>query len=397
MKFTRKITKALFEPKVDLTGKRLVVDREAGTIAARVYSFGQKYSTNDRITAPRNINVDAAHIGDADDVEPGFKVGNLAMHVMHAGSDLTAAQAAEWYNNTDTAIARGRYSVDDEGVRFDGTLFDDIDESKLDRLTASAPSGDWRWKAGAMLRRPEDMETAACDFVGSCMVNVPGFSPTYSQSPMTPMRLVASAESDELVLIDSSLVAAADGVTQEDVQEAWRDAHPQERSGGDSGEVSCDYCCWIEEFYVEPRKVVARIGDDHVEATWDTDADGNITFGAEVPVEKAWVPKESTVDEDENLTASAGGDGACGDGTCCGGECKGGKGAADAPDAEALAAAAALVAANGEQLGLDEAAVAALTAASDATPASAETEAIAQLRADVDAIAQIVHDAILSM
>lgn len=304
MKFVRKITRDLFEPKADISQRRVVVDRESGTIAARIYSFGEVHSGRN-VKAPRNVNI-TANIGDVD-LEDGttLKAGSLPMGTLHAGETLTAAQAAKFYEDTGTQIARGRYSQDDIGVRFDGVLHEDISESDLDRLTASAPSGDWRWKAMTMLRKPSDMEMAPCDFVGSCLVNIPGFSGEYTNAPMTPMRLIASADSDEMVLTD------------------------------------------LEEI--------------------------------DMP-------------EDEKQT--------CGDGVCCGGACKdvpAGEGPAEkAPDRESLVAAAALLAEHAGELGLDEDTAASLTAAAS-SQADTSGDSLAKVREDLNSLAQILHDAIMSL
>ena len=165
------------------------------------------------VRMPRNVNLEAAHVGHANlDDGSALAVANLPMGTMHAKQGLTAAQAAAMYENTGTSVARVRYSIDETGIRADGMLFDDVDQSTIDRLVASAPSGDWR--ALSMVRRPEDFEHTPSDFAGACIVNIPGYSSTFSQSPATPMRLVASA--DSMILFDGepemdSLVAAAHG------------------------------------------------------------------------------------------------------------------------------------------------------------------------------------------
>lgn len=220
-----KTPRSHFSPQLPLDERRINVDRESGRIAARIASWDSVYSGTS-IRVPRNINVDAAHIGDADTDEGTIKVGVLSMDTVHAGDSLTAAQAAEWYANTGKQVAKGVYSVDDTGIRFDGVLYSDLEEAKLERLTASAPSGDWRWKAAARILKPADMEHAPSDFAGACIVSVPGFSDTYSKDARTAMSLVASAESDEMLLYedesieggsievetveDNSLTAAAD-------------------------------------------------------------------------------------------------------------------------------------------------------------------------------------------
>lgn len=189
-----------FQPTLSLAERRINVDPDSGRIAVRIARWEDAHSgLPGAVKMPRRVNVEAAHVGRAR-LEDGsdLAVANLPMGTVHAPQGLTAAQAAQLYENTGTSIARVRYSVDDEGIRADGLLFGDVDEQVLDRLVAAAPSGDWR--ALSLVRRPEDFEHTPSDFAGACLVNLPGYSDTFSQSPATPLRLVASAAS--MLLID---------------------------------------------------------------------------------------------------------------------------------------------------------------------------------------------------
>jgi hypothetical protein len=193
-------TRESFSPTLPLTDRRINVDLATRRIAVRIAGWNDAHSgLPGAVKMPRNVNVEAAHVGHVA-LEDGstLPVANLPMGTMHAKQGLTAAQAAAMYENTGTSVARVRYSIDEEGIRADGLLFDDVDQSTLDRLIASAPSGDWR--ALSMVRRPEDFEHTPSDFAGACIVNIPGYSSTFSQSPATPMRLVASA--DSMILFD---------------------------------------------------------------------------------------------------------------------------------------------------------------------------------------------------
>jgi len=184
-----------FLPRLSLGDLRINVDKMTRRIAFRIASWNDVHSGHEaRVRMPRKVNVDAAHVGHAD-LEDGsrIKVATLPMHTMHAAADLSAAQSAIWYENSGTGVARVRYSIDDEGIRADGILYEDITDEQLDRLTASAPSGDWR--AASLVRAPQDYEHAEADFAGACIVNVPGFSGSFSKDARTPLRLVASATS----------------------------------------------------------------------------------------------------------------------------------------------------------------------------------------------------------
>jgi len=206
-----------FVPHLSLDAVRVNVDRATRRIAARIASWDDVHSGHAaRVRMPRRVNVDAAHVGTATmDDGASIRVATLPMHTTHAGADLSALHAAMWYENSGTGVARVRYSIDDDGIRADGILYDDITDEQLDRLTASAPSGDWR--AASLVRAPQDYEHAEADFAGACIVNVPGFSGSFSKEARTPLRLVASATSiiafeGEQIMSDA---AVTDTVTEE--------------------------------------------------------------------------------------------------------------------------------------------------------------------------------------
>lgn len=193
----RKPSVADFAPSIALEGRRVAVEygKDARRIAVRIANFGETHSGfGPMVKVPRNVNVDAAHVGVADLSDgSSVRVATLPMHTTHAPTDLKAMHAASWYEHTGTAIARGRYSIDEHGVRFDGVLYDDVDESTVDRLTASSASGDWR--SAVAIKRFADYEHTPCDFVGACVVNIPGFSDTFHQAAGERFALAASAHS----------------------------------------------------------------------------------------------------------------------------------------------------------------------------------------------------------
>lgn len=184
-----------FQPSLDISSRRIAVDPATRRIAVRIASWEDVHSGYPgRVRMPRSVNVDAAHVGAAL-LEDGssLRVATLPMHTTHAPNDMSAMHAASWYENTGKGVARVRYSTDEVGIRADGVLYDDITDADLDRITASAPSGDW--KIASAVRRPQDFENAHADFVGACIVNIPGFADSYSQDAATPLRLAASAGS----------------------------------------------------------------------------------------------------------------------------------------------------------------------------------------------------------
>lgn len=201
----RRLTLADLSPSLDLEGRRVRVDEGTRRIAVRVANYGEVHSGfGPEVKVPRNANLDAAHVGSAD-LEDGshVRVAVLPMHTPHAPTDLTAMHAASWYENSGTAVARGRYSKDESGIRFDGVLFDDIDDAKVDRLVAGSVSGDWR--AAIALKSFGDFEHAPSDFVGGCLVNIGGYSDTYRQAPAERFALVASAAGDFISIEDGTM------------------------------------------------------------------------------------------------------------------------------------------------------------------------------------------------
>lgn len=331
----KKLKAAAITPSLSLEGRRIAVDEDTRQIAVQVARFGETHSGfGPQVKVPRNANVEAAHVGVAElDTGEETRVAVLPMHTPHAPQDLSVMHAASWYENTGTAVARGRYSVDDEGIRFDGELFDDITDEQLDRLTASSASGDWR--SAIAIKDFADYETTPCDFVGSCIVNIGGFSDTYTAAPAQRYALVASAAAGEdLRIIDGGALQAAsigvDGLSSEDIRTAWREHWsalnpPAPSTGSGMAEASVDGTwSWVEDIFLAPQYIVASVGDTkYVRADWSVGADMQINFGPATQVERqvSWVPVEES-----NMTKQLTASGDCkGDCTTCDGSCGGEK------------------------------------------------------------------------
>lgn len=235
-----KLTLADFAPSLDLTGRRVNVDRDGRRIAVRVARYGENHSGfGPKVPVPRNANLSAAHVG-TEDLEDGssVRVAVLPMHTPHAPRDLQALHAAAWYENSGLGIARGRYTSDDEGVRFDGVLFDDVTEAQMTRLTAGSFSGDWR--GAVAIKKFSDYEHVPCDFVGACLVNIGGYSDTYTPGDAQRYALVASAAGD-LISIEDTTMTFKPGETTPD---------PTLQAGGgctDGGCSTCDGSCGGEK------------------------------------------------------------------------------------------------------------------------------------------------------
>ncbi len=161
----------------------------------RIAQFGEVHSGfGQQVKVPRNVNVNAAHVGVADLIDgSSLRVAVLPTDTVHAPADLSALHAASWYEKSGKGVARVRYSIDADGIRADGLLFDDIDQGAIDRLTAASASGDWR--SAVAMKRFEDFEHTPSDFVGSCIVNIPGYSDTFTQATGQRFSLAASANS----------------------------------------------------------------------------------------------------------------------------------------------------------------------------------------------------------
>lgn len=326
-----------FQPTLALDDARIAVDRDTRRIAVRVASWDEVHSGfGEKVRIPRKVNVDAAHVGNAELADGSkIRVATLPMDTVHAPRDLASLHAAAWYENSGKGIARVRYTVDDEGIRADGVLFDDVEDAQIDRVLAASASGDWR--TAAAIKRFSDFERVPADFVGSCIVNIPGYSDTFSKSAGQRMSLVASAGGEQHTLVasahsvltiidatDTALTAASigiDGISDQDVRNAWEELYRAEKKAtvATPGDACCDSYSWVREFYAEPRKIIVDVENTSFEVPWGVAADGTIVFGDRTEVEQLWVPKGATIMGD-TLTAAGDGEGeGCGEGcTNCG-------------------------------------------------------------------------------
>jgi hypothetical protein len=90
-------------------------------------------------------------------------VGQLTLAGGHADIMASAAQAAQHYDNTASAIADVHAGEDDFGIWVAGALRPGTTPEQIRVLRASAPSGDWRPINNSL------------ELVAVCQVNVPGF------------------------------------------------------------------------------------------------------------------------------------------------------------------------------------------------------------------------------
>lgn len=90
--------------------------------------------------------------------------GPLTMGTDHAGAELFAPEARDWYANTGLAFADVRASDGALGIWTCGLIRPSVNEYQLQVIRASSLSGDWR-------RVGVDLE-----FIGALAVNVPGFA-----------------------------------------------------------------------------------------------------------------------------------------------------------------------------------------------------------------------------
>lgn len=112
-----------------------------------------------------------AHQGETETAEGTMvATANIGGGAGHASMEAAVSHAADYYANTSTQLMRVKYGEDETGLWFSGSLWPDVDELEVARIRASAISGDWRflgqWRQTSL----------GHDFVGSCLVNIPGFS-----------------------------------------------------------------------------------------------------------------------------------------------------------------------------------------------------------------------------
>jgi len=232
-----------FKPALSLDDRRINVDPETRRIAVRVARWDETHSGfGEKVRIPRKVNVDAAHVG-VTELGDGvtMRVATLPMETMHAPRDLAALHAASWYENSGKGLAKVRYSVDEEGIRADGVLFDDVDEATVDRVLAASASGDWR--SAMAIKRFSDFEHVPADFVGSCIGQVPGFSDTFTKAAGQKFALAAYAH---------TIVSFED--EEEDIMD--EDETTTVTAGGEGCDGTCESCGCGAVDQVEPAPTV---------------------------------------------------------------------------------------------------------------------------------------------
>lgn len=100
--------------------------------------------------------------------------GQITLGTGHANLHMTAARAAEHYDNTGTVAAHVTVGEDDHGIWVAGALSPALDEERVRELRGAKLSGDWRSLNGNL------------ELVAVLAVNVPGFP--------VPRVLIASAD-----------------------------------------------------------------------------------------------------------------------------------------------------------------------------------------------------------
>lgn len=95
---------------------------------------------------------------------------NIGGGAGHYDGNGDPVAAVEHYDNTNTQLMRVKYGEDEQGLWFAGSLWPDVSELDVERIRATALSGDWRWVSGY-----RTTTSGAYDFTGAVLVNIPGF------------------------------------------------------------------------------------------------------------------------------------------------------------------------------------------------------------------------------
>jgi hypothetical protein len=125
---------------------------------------------------------------------------NIGGGAGHASMEAAVQEASEYYANTSTQLMRVKYGEDETGLWFAGSLWPDVSELEVAHIRSSAISGDWRflgqWR----------QTNLGHDFVGSCLVNIPGFSMANAGDLATERGYaVPIAASAAIVVIDTNV------------------------------------------------------------------------------------------------------------------------------------------------------------------------------------------------
>jgi hypothetical protein len=219
--------------------------KDAGCIVepdGRIYGYLAHWGsvlmdgTNDRWKAPRSKNGYAfAHTGDTQlDDGTVLKTANLGGDFGHAPTgegSLSATQ--DFYENTQTQLARIRYGEDEHGVWFAGSCWPNISEFDIAKLRASARSGHW---AAVGDWRDLSSGRSGYELVGACLVNVPGLK--YARADKAASGVLSLTPFAKF----STIPAATDVVLHPDRALEWDADEAEQRvrawaSGDGSGNV----------------------------------------------------------------------------------------------------------------------------------------------------------------
>jgi len=112
-----------------------------------------------------------AHVGetvtaDGSTITTAIIAGNMP----HVGEGIDSQNVPDLYANAGKQMMRVRYFETPDGLAFAGALMPGLTDADVERIRASALSGDWRY-------HPQWRYTASggYDFSGTILVNVPGF------------------------------------------------------------------------------------------------------------------------------------------------------------------------------------------------------------------------------
>jgi len=148
------------------------------------------------VRPPRNSVGERVHQGETITASgEALKTAVIAGGTVHAA--IEANDPAEHYMNTGKQLMRVRYGEDETGLWFAGALMPDSTDFDVAHIRASSLSGDWRWHA-AWRRGASGFE-----FMGSCLVNIPGYPVGESSIGRQPGRrftVTASASGDTIVM-----------------------------------------------------------------------------------------------------------------------------------------------------------------------------------------------------
>jgi hypothetical protein len=161
---------------------------DSGQVYGHVAGWGQSHISfpGRRISPPksrtdyRHFMTGSLRVQDGDEARQ-ISVGRLIMGCPHAGTQLSARDAFDFYANSGAVAATVCTYEDEHGIAIAGSVEPDIDELTLRRFRACGLSGDWRNVDGHL------------EMVGVISVGVQGFPiPRARVASGAPLALVAA-------------------------------------------------------------------------------------------------------------------------------------------------------------------------------------------------------------